>query len=403
MSTWTIILAGGSGSRLAEATSGVKKQFLHYLGRPLLWHSAATFAAMPSIEGIVMVAPAEELETARALFNECAAQSPLGVPVRWTVGGRRRQDSSAQGLASLPAECRRVLIHDAARPFVSAPLTQRVLDALECFDGVVPGIPVTDTIKQAQQDLVSTTLPRHELFAIQTPQGFRTAALDQAHKTVADHGIDVTDDASMLEYSGGRVGVVAGERSNCKITTAEDLRMLTASPSTRIPCTGWGYDVHRYGAGRPMKLGGIPITNGPEIIAHSDGDVLLHALMDALLGCLGAGDIGEHFPDTDPRWDNANSSALLTDVLDWCRFNGLILRHVDMTVVCQTPKLQPWKHQIRKTVAALLGLAEHHCNLKATTEEGLGFTGHKEGIKAIVLVTGERETPTHESTFPESR
>ncbi|MFO7718239.1 MAG: 2-C-methyl-D-erythritol 4-phosphate cytidylyltransferase [Thermodesulfobacteriota bacterium] len=393
MSTWAILLAGGSGSRLAAATGGVKKQFLQYQGRPLFWHSLTTFAAMPAIHGLVLVFPEQDLATAQALFAEHAQELPPGVPVLWACGGASRQDSSANGLAALPPQCDRVLVHDTARPFVSPLLAQRVLDGLSCGDAVVPGLPVTDTIKQVQGEAVTATIPRFELRAVQTPQGFHTPILRRAHTQAATAGHTVTDDAAMVEYAGGRVTLVPGEPENRKITTAEDLAMLTPAAPSHRPCTGWGYDVHRFGPGRPMKLGGVPITNGPEVQAHSDGDVLLHAVIDALLGCLGQGDIGEHFPDTDASLDNANSGALLTDVLDWCRYQGLTLHHVDMTLICQTPKIGPWKQQIRRCVAALLGLPVEQCNLKATTEEGLGFTGRREGIKAVVVVSGETPAP----------
>ena len=389
MSTWAILLAGGSGTRLAAATGGVKKQFLHYQNRSLFWHSAATFAAMPAIHGLVLVFPEQDLATAQDLFAEHARTSPPGVPVVWTNGGARRQDSSANGLAALPPECERVLVHDTARPFVSASLALRVLDGLAHNDAVVPGLPVTDTIKQVQGQQVTATLPRAELRAVQTPQGFHTSVLRRAHAAAATAGHTITDDAALLEYAGGKVALVPGEPQNRKITTAEDLAMLTPAASAHRPCTGWGYDVHRFGPGRPMKLGGVPISNGPEIQAHSDGDVLLHALTDALLGCLGQGDIGDHFPDTDASLDNANSGALLTDILDWCRYKDLTLHHVDMTLICQKPQIGPWKQQIRRSVAALLGVSLEHCNLKATTEEGLGFTGRREGIKAVVVVSGE--------------
>ena len=394
MSTWAILLAGGSGSRLVAATGGVKKQFLPYQGRPLFWHSLATFAAMPAIHGLVLVFPEQDLATAQALFADHAQQSPPGVPVLWACGGASRQDSSANGLAALPPECDRVLVHDTARPFISPPLAQRVLDGLACSDAVVPGLPLTDTIKQVQGEEVTATMPRFDLRAVQTPQGFHTPILRRAHTQAATAGHAVTDDAAMVEYAGGRVTLVPGEPENRKITTAEDLAMLPPAAPSHRPCTGWGYDVHRFGPGRPMKLGGVPITNGPEVQAHSDGDVLLHAVIDALLGCLGQGDIGEHFPDTDPGYDNINRGVLLAKTLDLAAHSGLHIEHVDLTIITQVPKIAPWKAQITKNVCALLGLSPQQVNLKASTEEGLGFTGSKQGIKAVAQVIGHTKTKT---------
>ncbi|MDD4950965.1 MAG: 2-C-methyl-D-erythritol 2,4-cyclodiphosphate synthase, partial [Desulfovibrionaceae bacterium] len=224
------------------------------------------------------------------------------------------------------------------------------------------------------------------------PQGFKRGLLVRAHALAQEQGWEVTDDASLVERMGEPVLVVPGEEANVKITTPEDLaRLNQARPAA--PCVGLGYDAHRYGPGRPLVLGGIPIPNGPRVQAHSDGDVLLHALTDALLGCAGAGDIGLLFPDTDPAFEAMSSSIFVKEALARAQEAGLKIVHADLTVVAQTPKIAPWREQIAENVAGLLGLERGQVNVKATTEEGLGFTGEKKGLKAYALVTAVRERP----------
>ncbi|NCD26717.1 MAG: 2-C-methyl-D-erythritol 4-phosphate cytidylyltransferase [Deltaproteobacteria bacterium] len=391
-SLWTILLAAGQGSRLAPATGGERKQFLPWKGLPLYWHSIQTLAAVPDMAGIVAVFPETELSERTAEITALARRHSPGVPVLAVAGGNRRQDSVRLGLAALPQNCGRVLVHDSARPFFSASLVRALLDGLtEGAQGVVPGIAVTDTIKDVDKDRVRATLDRSRLVAVQTPQLFPSAILRQVHARAETEDWRVTDDASMIELAGGMVRVVPGEITNIKITTPEDLRVLAPPSTLPRPCTGFGYDVHAYGGNRPMVLGGIPIAGAPMVKAHSDGDVLLHALCDAILGCLGQGDIGDHFPDSDARFENMASGILLSEVMDKARAAGLAIHHVDLTVIAQIPRLSPHKTAIRSNVARLLELNDDHVNIKATTEEHLGFTGRKEGIKAVAVVTAARE------------
>lgn len=409
MHAWAIVLAAGSGTRLASAGLTTAKQFIDHRGAPLYWRSARTFASVARVRGLVFVFPQDRLEAERERLTALDAGRALGVPWRAVAGGALRQDSVAAGLAALPRECDAVLVHDAARPFATAALSNAVLDALAAgAPGVVPGVAVTDTIKQTEHGLVTHTPDRSGLVAVQTPQGFALTPLRQAHERAHAEGWTVTDDAALLERCGLPVHMVAGEAANAKITTPEDLAMLdddTArdpwdarkGQARLIPCTGWGYDVHRYARqedtgrpARPMKLGGVPIPGGPEVVAHSDGDVLLHALTDALLGCVGGGDIGQHFPDTDAALDNANSAVLLDEVLRLTRAAGLEITNVDLTIIAQVPRLAPWREQIRRNVCRLLALDETMVNVKATTEEKLGFTGEKKGLKAVAAVTGLR-------------
>lgn len=389
MNAWAIVLAAGSGSRMADAGLAERKQFLPLGGRPLYWASARTLARVPRLKGLVLVFPPSELAARCAELDDILAAEPLGAPCRSVAGGERRQDSVAAALAALPRDCAAVLVHDAARPFASAGLASRLLDALEAGEeAVIPGVPLKDTVKRVAGGRVAGTPPRAELVAVQTPQAFRLSLLREAHAAAAREGWDVTDDAMLAERLGRPVAVVPGEEDNVKITTPEDLRLLAGANPAPLPCAGWGYDVHKYGPGRPMKLGGVPIPGGPEVVAHSDGDVLLHAVTDAVLGCLGAGDIGAHFPDTDPANAGLESAIFLNEAMLLADKAGLILTHADVTVIAQVPKLAPHRDQIRDSLARLLRLSVARVNVKFTTEEGLGFTGQKLGIKAAACVSG---------------
>ncbi|WP_449242239.1 2-C-methyl-D-erythritol 4-phosphate cytidylyltransferase [Desulfovibrio sp.] len=385
---WAVIVAAGSGSRLASAGLG-PKQYLRWRGVPLFWHSARTLSRVARVRGLVLVFPPADVQAMEAEVAELARAEGLGLSWRVAAGGARRQDSVRLGLAALPPECGFVLVHDAARPFASAALTQRLVEALDRgARAAIPAVAVKDTVKRVAGGLVGETLPRAELVAVQTPQAFVRDMLETAHAEALARGLEATDDASLVEGA-CPVAVIEGEEANVKITTAEDLALLNDGRRT-IPCAGWGYDVHRYGGERPLVLGGVPIPGGPGVVAHSDGDVLLHALADALLGAFGGGDIGQHFPDTDPRWAGADSAVLLLEVLAQARAAGVEVVQADLTVVAQVPRISPHREAIAANVANLLGLPRARVNVKATTEEGLGFTGEKLGIKAVALVSGLR-------------
>ena len=388
---WAIVLAAGQGTRLAPAGITTKKQFLVYQGAPLFWHSIRTFSHIPPLGGIILVLPEQELGEIETTVQELHTRDSIGVPIRCTSGGNRRQDSVAHALQVLPRECDQVLIHDAARPFLSTSLITALLDRFTAdLGGVIPACPVTDTIKQVKENRVVCTLDRSTLVAVQTPQLFDRSILAAAHLQADSQGWDVTDDASMVEQLGHEVVCIPGEPGNIKITHPEDLIMLDSPVPQPVPVSGYGYDVHAYRGDRPMILGGIPVPGGPMLKAHSDGDVLMHALCDAILGCLGLGDIGDLFPDSDERYANMPSSVFLAEVLDKALAAGLNITHVDLTVVAQIPKLAPFKAQIKRNIASLMALTPDHVNIKATTEEGLGFTGAKKGIKAVAVVTGTR-------------
>lgn len=400
---WAVILAAGSGTRLASALAQAggpqRKQYLELDGVPLFWRSAKTFARIQAVQGLVFVFPAADLERMTGVVAQLYRRDPLGLPWRACAGGARRQDSVRLGLETLDPGVEHVLVHDAARPFASAALARRVLDALaRGWLAAIPGLAVTDTIKRVgENDIIVDTPDRANLRAVQTPQGFCVQPLLEAHARAQAEGWEVTDDAALMERAGHRAVVVAGEEANVKITTPADLELLRpkASPAPR---TGWGYDVHRYLAqgeddprvlakARPMMLGGVAIAGAPKVLAHSDGDVLLHALTDALLGIACAGDIGQLFPDTDAAFENMPSAIFVAEALRRVRQAGYAPVHADLTVIAQTPKLAPHKARIAAQVAQLLELPPKAVNVKATTEEGLGFTGEKRGLKAVAVVT----------------
>lgn len=390
MNIWTIIAAAGSGTRLAEAGLDRPKQFIRMKGAPLYWHSARTFAAVAGIRGVVFVFPAALLAEAGEELSALARQERFPLPFRVAAGGETRRDSVRNALAALPPECEAVLVHDAARPFVSALLTARVVAALEeGHAAVIPGVPLVDTVKETDsENFVAATRERSILRAVQTPQGFSRAKLHAAHEEVPAG--PVTDDATLMERAGVPVLIVAGENSNVKITTPEDLALVREGASATpppLPRTGFGYDAHAYGGTRPLVLGGVPVPCGITVSAHSDGDVLLHALVDAILGCCGRGDIGTLFPDDNPDFSGMESGIFLSEALRAAFAEGLAIVHADMTVVAQVPKLMPYKERIRDNVAGMLGLPANAVNVKATTEEKLGFTGEKKGIKAYAVVT----------------
>lgn len=407
MHIWAIILAAGQGSRLQKECGTCKKQFLKWGGLPLFWHSALSLSLVPKISGVVFVFPQQDFTEACTLVEElCTGQNfgtdctkKFALDYKCVTGSKERQDSVYAGLAALPARCTHVLVHDSARPFTTPALTQSLIAELENgHDAVIPGLPLSDTIKVIDNNSTVVATPaRSSLRAVQTPQAFRLDALVYGHKQAKAAGWQVTDDASILEQCGMPVKVISGEAANIKITNPQDLVFLSDREKKNminqlVPCVGTGYDVHSYGGTRDFILGGVSINSTDiKVKAHSDGDVLLHALMDALLGCAAAGDIGQLFPDNNEAYDNANSSMLLSEVMELIRAKDIELTHADITIIAQVPKIAPFSAQIKRNVAHLLHLSENCVNIKATTEEGLGFTGNKLGIKALATVTGLRK------------
>lgn len=378
MDAVALIVAGGRGVRLGGAGP---KQYLSVNGQPMLRHSLAIFIAHPRIDAVRTVIHGDD----RALYDDAAVGLALLAPVE---GGDDRQASCRNGLESLADLApRTVLIHDAARPFIDAASIDRVLDALATGPAAIPALPITDTIKCAAADeTVAGTVDRTTLRRAQTPQGFDYQRILAAHRAAADRSL--TDDAAVAEAAGMAVALVAGDEANIKITTQDDLRRVERSGGDGGGiCVGTGLDVHRFGSGDGVVLCGVRIPHDQGIVGHSDGDVGLHALTDALLGAVGAGDIGGHFPSSDARWRGADSAAFLRHAAALVHQRGGRIRHVDVTLVCERPKLAPHRAAMVARIAALLEIDPGSVSVKATTTDGLGFTGRGEGVAAQAVAT----------------
>lgn len=383
-----LIVAAGRGARAGR--SGLPpKQYAMLAGRPVLAHAIAAFQAVPGVQRIAVVIHPDDVE----LYAACARLAPdrLMPPV---FGGATRQGSVRLGLAALAADAPdHVLIHDAARPFVSAETIRGVLDALGHHEGALAAQPVADTLKRAAGDgTVVDTPPRDGLWQAQTPQGFRFASILSAHERAAAEGRqDFTDDAALAEWAGLGVALVASPRRNFKITTQEDLAMaedLLRSPRPLLETrTGTGFDVHAFCEGDHVWVGGVRLPHDKGLSAHSDGDAPLHALTDALLGAIGDGDIGLHFPPSDPQWKGAASHLFLADAAQRIARRGGRIVNVDLTILCEAPRIGPHRDAIRGRVAEILGLDVARVSVKATTTERLGFTGRGEGLAAMASAT----------------
>jgi len=370
-----IILAAGSGTRFGTTPA---KQFQLLAGLPILVRAAAAFRAHPRVRRVVLVGDAKAIE------RQCPSMSGLRV----VGGGATRQASARAGLEALeddPPEA--VLIHDAARPLVPGWVIDGVCDALENgVDAAVPALPVTDTLKVAREGVVEGTVPRDGLYRVQTPQAFRYRAILEAHRACA--GAACTDDAAVAEVAGLKVRLVPGAEENVKVTTREDLEHAETLVAARLrPRVGAGFDVHRFAAGRPLMLCGIHVPHPLGLAGHSDADVGIHALCDALYGALGEGDIGTAFPPSDPRWKDADSARFLRHAAERVAARGGCVLHADVTLICENPKIAPHVAAMRGRLAELMGLDLVSVSVKATTTEGLGFAGRGEGIAAQAVAT----------------
>ncbi|MDP9137073.1 MAG: bifunctional 2-C-methyl-D-erythritol 4-phosphate cytidylyltransferase/2-C-methyl-D-erythritol 2,4-cyclodiphosphate synthase [Pseudomonadota bacterium] len=364
------------------------KQFQSFGGKPVLRHTLEALWRHPAITSTcVVIAEAEEES-----YREAAAGLDLRPPV---VGGATRQESGHRGLEALAADSpRNVLIHDAARPFVSQDLVSRVVAGLDLHAGVVPALPVAETLKRASGGIIEGTVDRGGLWSAQTPQGFHYSLICAAHARAAGAGLhDFTDDAAVAEWAGMEVAIVAGEPANRKLTTADDIReaarhfqeaSLDRCPDVR---TGQGFDVHSFAPGDSITLCGVTIPHHAKLHGHSDADAPLHALTDAILATIGAGDIGQHFPPSDGRWKNAASSIFLAHAAGLLRERGGFIANVDVTIVCETPRIAPHVAAMRSAIASILALAVDRVSIKATTSETLGFTGRGEGLVAFATAT----------------
>ena len=377
--TVALIVAGGRGKR---AGGGIPKQYQMLGGTPLLAHAIAPFAAHPRIDAVRVVIHRDDADA----YASATAGFELLAPVD---GGAARQDSARNGLESLrPIAPTNVLIHDAARPFVTPGVIGRVIDALsDATPAAIAAIDVVDTLKRADADLhVTETVDRAHLWGAQTPQGFRYTDILAAHREMA--GRDLSDDSAVAEAAGLTVRLVPGDAANIKFTLPEDFargeRMLAGSGEYR---TATGFDVHPFEAGDHVVLCGVTLPHDRALAGHSDSDVALHALTDALLGTVGAGDIGVHFPPGDPQWRGVDSAVFLRHAAQLVGARGAIIRHVDVTLICEAPKIGPHRDAMRARLAELLALDIDRVSVKATTTDGLGFLGRGEGIAAQAAAT----------------
>ena len=374
--TVALVVAAGSGSRVG---GDLPKQYRRLGGQPLLSHalSALQHARIDQVQVVIG-------EGQDALYQDAAGALSLPAPVS---GGATRQQSVRNGLAALARDgaVGQVLIHDAARPFLPPAVVDRLLDALAASEGAVPVLPVVDTL--ARHDVrLGDAVPRDGLVRVQTPQAFRFADIVRAH--AAWQGAEATDDAQVARAAGLGVATVAGDPRLEKLTYDEDFARAEALLAARLtPRTGLGFDVHAFGPGSALWLGGIEIPHDRGLVGHSDADVVLHALTDALLGAIGAGDIGDHFPPSDPQWRGAPSSLFLERARDLVAQDGGRIVHVDATVVCEAPRIGPHRDAMRRRIADLLRLPIQSVSVKATTTERLGFTGRGEGIAAQAIAT----------------
>lgn len=374
--TVAIIVGAGRGRRFGGA---VPKQYRDHRGEPLIRHALRAFAEHPEIDEVLAVINMDDED----LFHAAADGLDICAPIS---GGASRQDSVRNGLQHIAAMMpSRVLIHDAARPFVEADLISRVIAGLQDHEGAIPSIPVSDTLKRVADGCIVETVDRAELWRVQTPQGFKFREILAAHLDAA--GLELTDDAAVAERAGLRVAAVEGSETNMKITLADDLAANAPSASSWEYRTGQGFDVHRFEAGDKVHICGVEIAHDAALAGHSDADVALHALTDALLGAIGDGDIGDHFPPSDPKWQGAASALFVEHAAD--RVNGLRgeIVHVDITIICELPKIGPHRGAMRARVAALLGIELSRISVKATTTERLGFTGRGEGIASQAVAT----------------
>jgi len=371
-----LIVAAGRGHRFGGE---MPKQYLKIGRNSVIREAVSSFLDHPRVDGVRVVIHPDDEE----LYGDAVSGLDLMTPV---YGGAERQDSVRKGLESLadnPPD--HVLVHDAARPYVSGEMIDRILDSLGSAAGATLGIPVSDTLKRVADGFVEATVDRAGLWRVQTPQGFRYAELLEAHAKTAH--LALTDDAAVAEAAGMEVAIVDGDAENVKITSPEDLKPIDTGAAAYETRVGQGFDVHKFGPGNSVVLCGVEIPYEQALDGHSDADVALHSITDAVLGACGAGDIGDHFPPTDPQWRGTASAVFLSRAIELARSMGGELMNVDVTIICEAPKIGPHRNVMRVRVAEILGIEVSRVNVKATTTERLGFTGRGEGIAASSIVS----------------
>jgi 2-C-methyl-D-erythritol 4-phosphate cytidylyltransferase/2-C-methyl-D-erythritol 2,4-cyclodiphosphate synthase len=384
MSVGVIIVAAGQGRRMGAS---VPKPLLDLGGQSILRRSVSVFDSHPAVRALVVVLPERLVASGPSLVGDTAR------PCSFVAGGARRQDSVRQGFAALPAECPIVLVHDAARPFAGSQLIDRVIAAAGEAGAALPAVPARDTVKRVDRGtlLVRETIPRDEVWLAQTPQGFRRDVLAAA-VALGGSDADATDEAMLVERAGYPVRVVDGDPANLKITSPEDLKAAEAMVATARPArtgrAGLGYDLHRLVEGRPLILGGVRIPFERGLAGHSDADAVCHAIIDAILGAAGAGNVGQWFPDTDPQWAGVSSLELLRRAAAIVRGRSLEIGNVDATVIAEHPRLAPFLAAMCANIARELDIDVDRVSVKGKTNEGVGELGRGEAIAvhAIALV-----------------
>ena len=383
-----VIVAAGRGERAGSSAEG-PKQYRRIGGRPVISRTLDRFAAWGRAETIVCVIHADDT----AYFEGALAATQTRPDVTIVTGGATRQQSALNGLKALSEKgLSHVMIHDAVRPFFDAPLLDRIAEKLAAGAvAVLPAMPVTDTLKRGEGGLVAETVSRDGLFAAQTPQSFQLQPILEAHEKAATSGLThFTDDASIAEWAGLPVTLSEGSVDNIKLTLRRDIEMAdeklsrTALPDVR---TGNGYDVHQLEPGDGVTLCGVFIPHDQKLHGHSDADVALHALTDALLATKGLGDIGDHFPPSDPQWKGAASRIFLEHAAKLVREHGGTIMNADVSLIAEAPKIGPRRQEMREKLAEILGISVDRCSVKATTNEKIGFIGRREGIAAIATAT----------------
>src|SRR5215470_8163734 len=377
-----VVVAAGQGLR---AGGELPKQFRRIAGETLLEHALSAFVDVPNVTFVQPVTRQVDLAFVRTLTGSMNVLEPV-------AGGATRQASVRAGLEAISSRMPDiVLVHDAARPFASADLIARAIEAAKNTGAAIPALPVTDTVKRIDADgIIEATLDRNSIRLVQTPQAFAFPALLEAHRRALAQGRDdFTDDAALAEWAGMTVSVFAGEPGNIKFTTPEDFARPEAIQFSAVSDvrTGSGLDVHAFGPGDHVTLGGVRIPHAQALTGHSDADVALHALTDAILGALADGDIGAHFPPSDPQWRGVSSDRFLVFAVERVRARGGRIAHLDLTIVCEAPRIGEHRDRMRANIANLAGIAIERVGVKATTSERLGFTGRGEGIAAYATAT----------------
>jgi 2-C-methyl-D-erythritol 4-phosphate cytidylyltransferase/2-C-methyl-D-erythritol 2,4-cyclodiphosphate synthase len=393
MQTIAIIPAGGSGKRLK---ADIAKQYLLLDSLPVLVHTLKIFQAAIIIDEIILVVPEKDIGFVNAEFIEKHALTKVKKII---AGGAERQDSVKNGFAAIPGGCDVIVIHDGVRPFVTTEMIKRVVASARAQQAASIGVMVKDTVKETQEDgLVVQTVPRRNLWLTQTPQAFQYDVLKKAYDAALRDNYYGTDDASLVERIGVKVQMLAGSYENIKITTPEDLiiaqALLKSKSGGNVQIrTGYGYDSHRFATDRKLVLGGVEIPFEYGLLGHSDADVLIHAVSDALLGAAGAGDIGRHFPDTDPAYKGISSMLLLERVKEIITAKKFSINNIDVSIIMEKPKLTPYAAQIIANIAGVLDISAADVNIKAKTNEGMGFVGRGEGaaVFAVATVTKKEE------------